>query len=70
MNTEPAYSCAFCEKRFRRRDHCRVHERRHREDTKKFKCTLCPAAFEYKHDFTLHLQRKHDAELPHDKTKK
>lgn len=64
---EPAYACAFCDKRFKRKDLWQTHEKRHRGKTKNFKCTLCPAAFESKRDFNLHLQRKHDAEIPHDK---
>lgn len=67
---EPAFACVFCGHKFRRREDCRRHEKRHREDTRKFKCTFCPAAFEAKHDFTMHLQRKHDAEVPHEKIRK
>lgn len=70
FSVEPAFACVFCDKRFKRKDHCRMHEKRHREDTKKFKCTFCPAAFEFKHDFSLHLDRKHNAEIPHDKIRK
>lgn len=44
-----------------------MHEKRHRGETKIIKCTLCDAAFETKSDLQAHLQRKHNAEIPHEK---
>lgn len=42
----------------------RVHEKRHRENTKTEKCTLCSAAFEHKFHLKQHMKRKHGAEVP------
>lgn len=59
------FACQYCDKRFTRRMNLGRHVKRHTVDTKKHKCQVCPAAFELKHDFKLHLKRKHNAVVPH-----
>lgn len=44
----------------------RRHERRHTENTKTIKCTLCKSAFEHKFFLKQHMQRKHGVEIPHE----
>ena len=40
----------------------RTHERRHTEDTKTLKCTMCSAKFEHKFYLNQHMQKKHQIE--------
>ena len=44
--------------------HFRVHDRRHRENTKTESCPLCSAKFEHKFYLKQHINRKHNAEMP------
>ncbi|XP_055306009.1 zinc finger protein 449-like [Sitodiplosis mosellana] len=61
LNRRP-YTCSHCGFSFKRRDNLRIHERRHTEDTKTLKCTMCSAKFEHKFYLKQHMQRKHQIE--------
>ena len=51
--------CTFCGKQFTTKRKCKRHELRHTNDSKKFKCSLCPAALDTERGLKLHAIRKH-----------
>lgn len=51
--------CTFCGKKFTRKQKCKRHELRHTNESKQFKCSLCPAATDTERGLNLHMARKH-----------
>ncbi|XP_055326323.1 zinc finger protein 569-like [Sitodiplosis mosellana] len=67
MKTHVQAVCTFCGKKFTRKQKCKKHELRHTNESKKFKCSLCPAALDTERGLKLHSLRKHngDKDLNH-----
>lgn len=57
FNAKP-HACAFCGKRFKRKDHKVEHERIHTGE-RPFPCTLCNSAFVQKQQLVSHMRHRH-----------
>ncbi|XP_066982500.1 broad-complex core protein isoforms 1/2/3/4/5-like isoform X19 [Macrobrachium rosenbergii] len=56
------HPCAYCGRRFKRKDHRIEHERIHTGE-RPFACRLCGRAFVQKHQLISHTRRKHATEV-------
>lgn len=62
-NDERPFPCAFCEARFKKKQHLQNHERIHTGE--KYMCSVCGQGFSRRHILKQHVFKKHLQHLPH-----